>query len=367
MADRSDRSSTSLAKLIFYNLLIFFVLANLFYWSIPTVSSILRVIAFRNEISQPLPPNYAGVDWARRHYEERARRGNVYRSFIEWRHAPMVGETINVEGPYLQRRTINSNASATSKAYFFGGSTMWGDGANDAGTIPSQFSALTGMHAENFAERGYTAHQNLILLMQLLQQGHRPDLVVFYDGVNEVLHKCRVELNPDSHERERQFETVLQNSLVADSFSHYFAPLLTFARNIQREHRRAFKTDEYDCHSNPPKAEAIAENLMRDWQFARQLVEWHGGKFVAVLQPVAPMSRTRREHFSIFPLLEQGYKTVYPMVRGKIARSGEFHDLVSVLDRDEYIYIDFCHLSPNGNRYVAERIAEIVAPLGFKR
>jgi hypothetical protein len=103
---------------------------------------------------------------------------------------PVIGTTVHVEGPYLQRRTVNVSQEGAKKASFFGGSTMWGVGANDAGTIPSQFAALTKVHAENFAESGYIAHQSLVLLLQLLQAGHRPDLVVFLDGVNEVQAKC---------------------------------------------------------------------------------------------------------------------------------------------------------------------------------
>ena len=196
---------------------------------------------------------------------------------------------------------------------------MWGDGANDAGTIPSQFASLTGIFSENFAERGYTAHQSLIQLMQLLQKGHRPALVIFYDGVNEVLHKCRAELTADSHERERQFEMVLQSSLDADSFSHYAAPLFKFARNMRREFQRAINTEQYDCHKNPAKRQAIAENLIRDWEFAKDLAERHGAKFVAILQPVSPLSNTRLEHVGIPPLVERGYKEVYPLIREKIA------------------------------------------------
>jgi hypothetical protein len=33
-------------------------------------------------------------------------------------------------------------------------------------------------------------------------------------------------------------------------------------------------------------------------------------------------------------------------------------DLRNALDRDEYFYIDWCHLSPNGNQLVAARISD---------
>ena len=71
-------------------------------------------------------------------------------------------------------------------------------------TIPSQFTQLTGYHTENFGKSAYTAHQGLEMLIRLLQDGHRPNIVVFYDGANDVIHKCRSELNAWSHAREHQ-------------------------------------------------------------------------------------------------------------------------------------------------------------------
>jgi hypothetical protein len=37
-----------------------------------------------------------------------------------------------------------------------------------------------------------------------------------------------------------------------------------------------------------------------------------------------------------------------------------FVDLRHALDYDEYIYIDWCHLSPNGNEIIARQITEAV-------
>jgi hypothetical protein len=122
----------------------------------------------------------------------------------------------------------------------------------------------------------------------------------------------------------------------------------------------------FECHSNPQKAEAIAENLLRDWRLAKQLVETYGGKFVGILQPATFFSQTRLDHLRLSSYVQAQYLAVYPRIREKIASSGgAFHDLVPLFDRDEYIYVDWSHVAPKGNRYVAERIAEIVAPLGF--
>src|SRR5436190_1034060 len=178
------RPATGIWKTIFYNVLVFFLIANVFYWSIP----ILRYSKNRLASAQSfLPSNLASYPWAKKYVLEMSHLGTVYRSFVGWRREPFRGDTINIEGPYSQRRTINAGTNDQRTAYFFGGSTMWGTGSDDSGTIPSQFAAITGIHSENFGETAYTAHQGLVLLLQLLQDGRRPDLVVFYDGINDAV------------------------------------------------------------------------------------------------------------------------------------------------------------------------------------
>jgi len=220
------------------------------------------------------------------------------------------------------------------------------------------------MHSENFGEAGYTAHQGLTLLIRLLQDGLRPDLVVFYDGANEVAIKCVTELTPDSHMLEARIEGLLKQPVTSPaSFAHYLAPirhaggraksLLTGATGIS-------PVEGFNCHANASKAERIADNALRDWHMARRLVESYGAQFIGILQPVIYFSRTRRDHLEDVPvLMSTQFQTVYPLIKQRMAEAGAFYDLTSALDTDEYAYIDFAHLSPNGNRLIAARIAEI--------
>lgn len=351
-------------RVVGVNVLVFFVLANVLYWAIPLVGTVARTV--KGLRSEPIPPAYSAEEarWVPRHREESRRLGTVYKSFVVWRREAFAGETIHVEGRYLQRRTVNIAPAGARTAWFFGGSTMWGNGVDDGNTIPSLFARASGWHAENFADSGYIAHQGLQQLIQLLQDGHRPDLVIFYDGINDTLFKCRSELGPHSHERERQIATVLETSANPHSFAHYFAPFAKLAQNVRREAGRAVAAEEFDCHADPAKAEAVAENLLADWRFARHLVELHGGRFLAFLQPVSFFSRTPLDYLKLPRNFEPQYRAVYPILRAKLARSGEFQDLVAVLDGDEPVYTDFCHLAPRGNRIVAERMAQIVARSG---
>jgi hypothetical protein len=295
-----------------------------------------------------------------------------FKSFIGWRRKPFHGETINVDGAYEQRRTVNNGAPDAKKAYFFGGSTMWGTGANDEGTIPSQFAAITGMWAENFGEAGYTAHQSLMLLIQLLQNGRRPDLVVFYDGVNEVAIKCVTELTPDSHMLEARIDGLLkQSSTSPTSFAHYLAPVWYAAgrvKSILTPSAGVSRAEGFNCHLNREKTSRIADNVLADWHMAKRIVESYGIKFIGILQPVVYFSRTRQDHLGdVFALMQTQFLTVYPLIRQRMVTDGSFYDLTSVLNADEYLYVDFCHLSPNGNHLVAARIAEIANSFGITK
>jgi hypothetical protein len=104
----------------------------------------------------------------------------------------------------------------------------------------------------------------------------------------------------------------------------------------------------------------VTGNSPRSW--------WNApGTFVGVLQPVAYFSRTKLDHIRLSKATELQYNSVYPLMRQKVAQSGgEFHDRVDAMDVDEYAYVDWCHLSPNGNRHLVRRIANVAARLGFK-
>jgi len=236
---------------------------------------------------------------------------------------------------------------------------MWGWGVDDSGTIPSQFAKQTGLRTENFAQSAYTAHQNLVWLIQILQDGHRPDVVVFYDGVNEIAAKCLRQHNAHSHVWESKFSNAVYDERPT-SFSYYFRGLTQMAAQARRKFFPEPASTNYDCSSNPQKAEEVAENLVKDWQFARRLVEPYGTKFVAILQPVSYFSRTNLSGIAIDPLLGKEYEAVYPRIRAKMSEDADFHDLTAALDVDERLYFDFCHLNGEGNRLIARKIAGLV-------
>lgn len=323
-------------------------------------------------------PNYHGAEWAKKHFLEFNDLDSAYMAYYGWRRSPYSGETIHIDDRGLRQTYRDQTVTPKRTIAFFGGSTMWGSGADDDRTIPSEFVKLNPWYkGYNFGEMGYVAHQSLNLFLERYFEGFRPDVVVFYDGVNEVYSKCRRNLGPYSHALENEIRSTLREARAAgakrgatssDAVLALVQPLKSFLAEVGDVISRsdADEASYYDCHRNPRKARQIARVLLSDWLLVKNLVESYGGTFVAILQPVIYFSETRTEHLELSEGLKWQYETLYPLIIDMMPREfpelvGNFMDLRNVLDSDEYFYIDWCHLSPNGNRRVAERISRGLA------
>jgi lysophospholipase L1-like esterase len=315
-------------------------------------------------------PNYRGVPWARQHFVEydHLTKG-FFRAFYGWRRPAYQGETINIDADGRRVTWRSDSAQPGRVAAFFGGSTTWGTGADDDTTIPSFFVRQNPTYsAVNFGETGYVAHQSLNLFLERYFGGFRPQVVVFYDGVNDVWNKCRREHDAFSHSREHQIRTLLQDHKDM-SYLDVVAPVRDFIGRVRRtlqSREVASAGSLYDCADDPAKARRVARVLLSDWLLVKDLVESYGGTFIGILQPQAYGSRTPLDHLELDPALGRQYEAVYPLVveliESEFARlQGNFLDLRAALDQDEYVYIDWCHLSPNGNQIIARRIGAAVA------
>jgi lysophospholipase L1-like esterase len=135
---------------------------------------------------------YANQPWAETYWREHYQQERMYRPYVLWRNTPFQGETINVDA---QGYRVTPGASCEAGAFIvfvLGGSTIWGHGAPDWGTIPAylQNELVVGRDepvcVRNLGEPAYVSTQSVIELEQQLRQGQRPDLVIFYDGYNDV-------------------------------------------------------------------------------------------------------------------------------------------------------------------------------------
>ena len=137
--------------------------------------------------------------------------------YVYWRRRAMHGEFVNVDEEGLRRTVQAPSASAAPRRVFFmGGSTMWGTGQRDAWTIPSLVASglaarnVRDLELTNFGETGYVSTQELLRLEMALRKGARPDVVVFYDGINDAASSAQsTECGLPQNESRRSFEFAL--------------------------------------------------------------------------------------------------------------------------------------------------------------
>jgi len=136
---------------------------------------------------------YASQNWAEQFwYEFRLSGKQRYYPYVGWRRAPFKGKTIEIDQNGI-RLTPGADCSANSfKAFAFGGSTMWGTGSPNWGTIPAHLQAgLAKLRhgpvcVMNFGESGYVSTQDVIMLLTQLRSGNVPDLVLFFNVSGDI-------------------------------------------------------------------------------------------------------------------------------------------------------------------------------------
>ena len=259
------------------------------------------------------------------------------------------------------------DAVSSDKIWMFGGSTMFGIGSNDVNTIPSTLSKIAGIHAINYAQPGYHARQNLNKLVSLYADQKKPQpavrTIVFYDGVNDVLDKCRVENTGLGTEHEQQILSAV--TIKGSSPRVVFMPALALINQIRNVFDHRLFNTQYVCHGDQDRSDRIARSLVNDWSSAAAVARSNGDRFIAILQPVSFLSQTKLDHLDLFgndwDEAASQYRAVYPAIRRYADEADfEFHDLSGIFDHNEFIYIDYAHTSPNGNEYVAQALAEFL-------
>ena len=260
-----------------------------------------------------------------------------------------------------------------SNTWIFGGSVVWGTGSKDDQTIPALLESKTNKKILNLGESGYTSHQSLNLLNKLFVKGYSPKKIFFFDGPNEIIHKCRIEHNYFSSGREELIRTRLKklNEKKLETQS-LFDPTMEIIKKIKRkflknENRNKINFTKaktfFDCDKNPEKVENIINAIILDWTAAKLIANTREIKFTPVLQPVIFYGNPSIDHLNkslIGDNLKDQFDSVYPKLIERLnSINFEYLNLINIFDEEEIYYIDFMHFSPNGNKKIANLISEL--------
>jgi lysophospholipase L1-like esterase len=333
---------------------------------------------------------YADPSWVHKYYKEFHRsRAVQWKSYVYWRRRPYRGDHINVDTDGIRRTTVMEarpqGANPAVKIFMFGGSALWGTGARDAFTIPSLLAkALHNQDVDaeiiNFGEGGYVSTQEVITLLLRLQQGHLPDLVIFYDGVNDTYsayqqHVAGLPQNEfnrvqefnlsKSHQFKQRRAMVLQdvaNRLATVRLLRGWSEAESVTTPLPLDHRV----------SDPGTlARKVLDTYRSNIELVKALSAHYRFKYLFYWQPTifqkghltAYESRKREKMQAIEPFFNQTYDIVR---QSQLAEKStySFHDLSLVFsDLQAPVYIDWCHLGESGNEIIAKRMAHDVLGL----
>lgn len=351
-----------LIKIIFINLITFVVLLVIANWACGL---------YLKRGAQPGRdglPNYAdNKAYAQQVFKDYNSIKHQYEPFVGWKCLPYKGKTLTIsaEGERVHQST-NLAAKTNSTVHFFGGSTMWGEGSDDQHTIPALFNKVNpSLNVYNHAQLAYNSRQELDALISLYSKDKKADIVIFYDGVNDAAFLCLSEIKQlPAHRLVPMYREKLyvgKSALIKDVLGKIFYENILKVI-LKLTYKPTHDNSPYDCLRTPGKAEEIAEIMMKNWELAHEIVTNRGGKFIAILQPAAFIGNPKTDYLELDEELGKNFSEVYKHIKQKIAERKHqwIYDLSNKFDGNDYIYIDFCHVSPKGNEIIAKEISNIV-------
>ncbi|MGE3401262.1 MAG: SGNH/GDSL hydrolase family protein [Vicinamibacterales bacterium] len=311
---------------------------------------------------------YAGSGWAADYYREFRESGDVaWQPYVYWRRLPYAGRFINVDEHGVRRTWRAPGAGGGPLVFVFGDSTVWGSGARDEYTLPSELAkamAAAGVEARvvNLGESGYVTAQSVALLLSSLRRGEIPDLAVFYGGIEDVFSAYQSGTpGLPTNEDNRRLEF---NATRPDGLPQVLRMLTTGLNGVaafvrRRSERTAGAAPAWDAAS---LAAAAVDDFCRTARSATGLGAEFGFPVRFYWQPVVfgkPLQTAYEEaeagrYAGARPLFESAYARMAAAEPCPAAPVTYLGDLFA--DTAAPLYVDALHLSEDGHRLVAAAI-----------
>jgi len=332
---------------------------------------------------------YADRSWVKKYYEEfRSSDAVRWMPYVYWRRGPYRGEYINVDRNGIRRTTapVAERSGRSVTIFLFGGSTLWGTGARDDFTIPSVLARELqekGFRAEvtNFGESGYVTTQEVLTLLLQLRQGGRPDLVIFYDGINDTgsayqQHVAGLPQNESNRAREFNLSSPAEFKRRAEMVLRDVASRLSTVRLLGGPLGKSVLHSRAEPAAKPlllnhvgpdddPPSTGVVSTYWANMELVKALSEHYHFKYLCYWQPTifqkSQLTKYERGERQKARYLESFYVETYAAMRqSRLAQTGEpaFHDLSLVFsDTPAPVYVDWAHLGEWGNEIIARRMA----------
>jgi lysophospholipase L1-like esterase len=297
-------------------------------------------------------------------------------SYVYYRRVPFAGDLINVDSNGIRRTPQVATQTPLSlsplRIVLFGGSTMWGTCSRDSGTIPSALARnITASPANrpcevvNMGESGYVSTQAIIRLQLELRKGNIPDIVILYDGVNDIFSSYQngvAGMPQNESHRATEFNLLKEPERMRRlGFVDFWNRTVT-AGIVSGIHSSIAAPVAVPT---PPRqtAEDIVQLYTQNLKIVEALSRQFGFRYEAYWQPVV-FTRANPSAYEGKEAERMAYvRSLFLDVYGRVARdplltrNPRFHNLSTVFDTEASpVYLDFCHISETGNAIVARRM-----------
>lgn len=294
---------------------------------------------------------FAEEPWAQEAIADAASISGRPDPVLGWRSNDLVSKHVNiVDG----RRVSWTPPNPTITVWFFGGSTMFGDGQRDGHTIPSavaRAAAADGVQIEavNFGVGSYNNFQETMTFVQALEEMPPPDMAVFYDGANEwstALERANFgEVDPS-----RIYYQAASEEERADRVAR--APELTLSSDQQFEAVVDLGAAQYRRGVRIAEAAAAAKGV--------EIVHiWQPGVWST---PVRPFTD---ELLDRWQLTSESLEQIRSLMQQMKERSGvnpvDLSDALAEVDQPTFF--DPAHTNELGARVVGERLYTLIRPM----
>ncbi len=291
--------------------------------------------------------------------------------YVGWMNRPYKGETLTIGADGLRQTPGTVCKAGAFRVFVFGGSTMWGEGAPDERTIPAYLQAFLAPELErplcvmNYGQRAWVSTQSLVQLIIALQEGNIPDVVVFYDGYNDIFAGYATgrvgvpenflhwdEFRQEDRAGKKQLIRLARKTQIGKLLEHVIAPPSTELRTVDV----------------PYLSEALVATYLRVMRATQALARDYGFAYQFFWQPqlaagTKPLSPGERAILDSHPWLPEPVRDLTDAVYARIAHVATVHDeLIDLSDVfsgfSERLYIDPAHITSVGNRLVAQAMLD---------
>ena len=288
-----------------------------------------------------------------------------YQPWLLFRDKPRQGKFVTITDAGY-RKTAGAVQGSDFSIFLFGGSTQFGYLVPDKDTIASYLQqkinrtfGRAGFEVRNYGRTSYYSTQELILLVMLLKDGLRPDLVVFLDGHNEGS-----DVPGYNSSMARIFNRIQSsNSSSAEDIIMLLQrlPIYRKLRPYTWEYVSVGKTD-FSGYTPPVatvenyrSAQGVVRALSMDYKFAAHFF----------IQPAPGFRNEFNTHEFAEDYLstnvDEGFLQTIAMLSKESENLWNTHDLTDLLQHyDEQPFIDADHYTPAVNESIADKIFETI-------